>query len=150
MKISDAGLDLIKQHEGCVLEAYQDSVEVWTIGVGHTLGVKMGDKITQQEADDFLRADCYVAETCVNTAVRVPLTQNEFDALVSLVFNIGCRAFRDSTLLKLLNQSDYDGAEQQFLRWDKAGGQTLSGLTKRRKAESELFASAGNNMGGTG
>lgn len=86
-----------------------------------------------------LLQDVADAEKCVGKNVRVPLTQNEFDALVSLTFNIGCRAFSGSTLLKLLNSSDYDGAAQQILRWDKQAGKPLAGLTRRRKAEKEMF-----------
>jgi len=83
--------------------------------------------------------DVMVCEKCVGKFVRVPLTQNEFDALVSLTYNIGCSAFAGSTLLKLLNSSDYDGAAVQILRWDKQAGKPLAGLTRRRRAEKEMF-----------
>lgn len=142
MKIGDAGLALIKEYEGCRLEAYQDSVGIWTIGYGHTSGVQAGDKCTQDEADAWLLEDVKHAETCVNGAVTVPLTQNEFDALVSFVFNLGCKQFRSSTLLRKLLDSDYDGAAAELKRWNKAGGQVLAGLTKRRAAEEKLFETA--------
>jgi lysozyme len=139
MNISDKGLDLIKSFEGCRLKAYLDSVGVATIGYGHTKGVQMGDVCTQAEADDYLKEDCADAEKCVNSAVSVPLTQHEFDALVSFVFNLGCGNFRKSTLLRKLLDSDYDGAAIEFRKWDKAGGQVLAGLTRRRDAEARLF-----------
>ena len=140
--INEAGLELIKEFEGCKLAAYLDSVGVPTIGVGHTKGVKMGDTCTQEEADAFLREDLEHAEKCVNRAVTVPLTDNEFAALVSLVFNIGCGNFQKSTLLRKINDSDFNGAEQEFRRWDKAGDQVLAGLTRRRLAEARLFDTA--------
>ena len=139
MKIGDAGLALIKEFEGCRLQAYQDSVGVWTIGYGSTTDVAPGQIITQAEAEGRLMEDLKHAETCVNGAVTVPLVQNEFDALVAFVFNLGCGAFRKSTLLRKLLDSDFDGAALEFRRWDKAGGQVLAGLTRRRAAEERLF-----------
>jgi len=139
VKISDKGLALIKEFEGVRLAAYLDSVGVPTIGYGHTKGVQMGDRCSMEEAAAWLAEDCEEAEDCVNGAVNVPLTQHEFDALISFVFNLGCGNFRKSTLLKKLLDSDYDGAAQEFQRWDKAGGQVLAGLTKRRLAEARLF-----------
>ena len=142
MNIGDRGLALIKSFEGLRLEAYLDSVGVPTIGYGHTKDVQMGDTCTEEQADEWLREDCADAEECVNSAVSVPLTQNEFDALVSFVFNLGCGALRRSTLLRLLLDSDYDGAAAQFHRFNKAGGQPLAGLTRRRAAEAKLFETA--------
>ena len=142
MNIGPAGLELIKEFEGCKLTAYLDSVGVPTIGYGHTKGVKIGLRCTQEEADAWLLEDLKDAETCVNGAVTVPLTQNEFDALVSFVFNFGCTKFRCSTLLRKLLDSDYDGAALEFRRWDRAGGQVLAGLTRRRAAEERLFETA--------
>lgn len=143
MKIGDKGLELIKSFEGCKLEAYMPTAEdVPTIGYGHTRGVAMGDTCTQDEADEWLRGDLSWVEDCINNSIRVPLTQNEFDALCSLVFNIGCGAFKASTLARMLNDSDYDGAAEQFKRWDKQAGKQLAGLTRRRAAEHELFESA--------
>lgn len=143
MNISERGLDLIKAYEGLSLDAYQDSVGIWTIGYGHTgsLVVK-GLTITQAEADGLLKHDVIVAENCIRTLVAVPLTQPEFDALCSFAFNLGGAALRNSTLLRKLNASDYDGAAAEFKRWDHAGGKQLAGLTKRRAAEAELFEAA--------
>ena len=139
MNISDEGLDLIREHEGCRLEAYKDSVGIWTCGYGHTYGVKEGDTCTQAQADAWLREDVRQAEVCVSGAVTVPLTQGEFDALVSFTYNLGCRALKNSTLLKLLNDSDYDGAAAEFKKWNHAGGAVLAGLTARREAERARF-----------
>lgn len=141
MSISEAGLALIKEYEGCKLEAYLCPAGIWTVGVGHTgPDVFRGRKITDAEADALLRKDVAHAERCVNMSVNVALLQHEFDALVSLVFNIGCAAFRGSTLLRKLNDGD-DAAPEEFRRWNKAGGKELAGLTRRRQAEYELFES---------
>ena len=140
MNIGPQGLALIKSFEGCKLAAYLDSVGVPTIGYGHTSGVFMGDSCTQAQADAWLAEDLKEAERCVNDAVTVPLTQHEFDALVSFTFNLGCGNLRKSTLLQKLNNSDYKGCGVEFRRWDKAGGQALAGLTRRRLAEEQLFA----------
>lgn len=142
MKVSGAGIELIKRFEGVRLVAYLDSVGVPTIGYGHTKDVALGDTCSPEQAEEWLIEDCADAEKCINGAVTVPLTQHEFDALVSFVFNLGCGNFRKSTLLRRLNESDYDAAAQEFLRWDKAGGQVLAGLTKRRMAEARLFETA--------
>jgi lysozyme len=143
MKISQAGLDLIKRFEGCELEAYQDAVGIWTIGYGHTgSDIHKGLKITQAQADAILAKDVERFASGVAANVRVALTQSEFDALVSFAFNVGLTAFRTSTLLKLLNDnSDRSVVATQFLRWNKAGDKVLEGLTKRRNAEKELFLS---------
>jgi len=140
--INQAGLDLIKEFEGVRLRAYLDSVGVPTIGYGHTRGVKMGDTCTPEQADEWLREDIADAEDCVNFEVSVPLTQHEFDALCSFVFNLGCGNFRKSTLLRKLLDGDHDGACLEFRRWDRAGGQVLEGLTRRRYAEARLFETA--------
>lgn len=140
MKCGDAGLELIKSHEGCRFEAYQDSVGVWTIGYGHTLGVFDGQVIDQDEADRLLEADLVSAEKCIMNSVTGAITQNQFDALCSWVFNLGCGALRNSGLLRKLNAGDDEGAAQEILKWDHAGGRTLAGLTARREAESELFS----------
>lgn len=139
MQISQAGIDAIKAYEGVRLTAYFDSVGVPTIGVGHTLGVKMSDRITMEQCDEFLRADLEDAEHAVNNAVKVPLTQGQHDALVSFVFNLGAGAFKGSTLLKKLNAKQYDEAADQFLRWNQAGGRVLPGLVKRRTSERMMF-----------
>lgn len=142
MNISQAGLDLIRKFEGCRLTAYDDSVAVHTIGYGHTFGVYKGDTCTQEQAEQWLKEDAHHAENCVNHSVSVDLTQNEYDALVSFVFNLGCGALSGSTLLRKLNAGDFDGASDQFKRWDHADGKVLAGLTVRREAEADLFRSA--------
>lgn len=140
LKTSDSGVDLIKSFEKLRLKAYKPTPEdVWTCGWGSTKGVTESTVWTEEEADEHLRKDLLVAERCVNASVFVDLTQLEFDALVSLVFNIGCGAFRGSTLLRLLNDSRHDDAAQQFGRWNKQAGKELAGLTRRREAEKELF-----------
>lgn len=139
MTISDAGLALIKAAEGLRLSAYLCPARVWTIGYGTTKGVKPGDTITEAQAEDMLRADVAKFERAVTDAVRVPITQGQFDALVSLAYNIGAAALRKSTLLRLLNESKYSLAAAQFDRWNRAGGRVLAGLTKRRAAERALF-----------
>ena len=142
MNVSEVGLDLIRSFEGLRLEAYDDSVAVHTIGYGHTLGVCKGDTCTKEQADKWLKEDAHHAENCVNHSVSVDLTQNEFDALVSFVFNLGCGALAGATLLRKLNAGDYDGAGLEFKQWNKAGGNVLAGLTRRREAEAELFGRA--------
>lgn len=137
--ISNNGINLIKKFEGLELKAYKDSVGILTIGYGHTHGVKAGDAITGQQADAFLREDVQVAELAVNTNVKVKLTQGQFDALMSFVFNLGSGNFVKSTLLKKLNAGDYAGAADEFGRWINAGGKPLTGLIKRRAAEREMF-----------
>ncbi len=143
MKLSQAGLDLIKRFEGCKLKAYQDAVGIWTIGYGHTgPNVHDGLTVTQKQADDILAQDVGRFASGVATNVRVSLTQSEFDALVSFAFNVGLGAFKTSTLLRLLNDNaDRNVVASQFLRWNKAGDKVLEGLTKRRNAEKALFLS---------
>ena len=143
MKLGDAGKRLIQGYETCRLKAYLPTPDdVWTIGWGHTHGVKEGDTCTQEEADAWFSEDVAWAEECVNRAVTAQLVQNEFDALVSLCFNIGCHAFSGSTLVKLLNDSDFDAAAKEFRRWNKQGGKELAGLTDRRMKEAKLFEEA--------
>jgi lysozyme len=141
MNISEQGLELIRAHEGCRLESYQDSVGIWTIGYGHTRGVQRGTACTQEQADAWLAEDVKEAENCIeaNVLVLVPLTQGEFDALASFIFNLGCRAFKNSTMLRKLLASDFDGARAEFAKWNHAGGVVLAGLTARRQAEAERF-----------
>lgn len=140
MKLGAAGTALIQSYEKCRLEAYMPTPDdVPTIGWGHTRGVAMGDTCTQEQADAWFLEDIAWVEECVNRAVTMPLTQPEFDSLCSLCFNIGCRAFSGSTLVRLLNNGDYDGAAEQFSHWNKQHGKELAGLTKRRAAEAELF-----------
>ena len=141
MKISEAGLSLIKSFEGCVLTAYLDAVGIWTVGYGHTgPSVHRGLTITQKLAEDILAQDVRRFELGVLNNVKVNLNQNEFYALVSFSFNVGVNALKNSTLLRLLN----DGADRsivaaEFLRWNKGGDKVLEGLTRRRQAEKALF-----------
>jgi len=140
---SGNGLSLTESFEGLVLTAYQDQVGVWTVGYGHTgSDVTPGLTITQEQAQDLLAQDVSGAVACVNNAVTVSLTQNQFDALVDFVFNLGCGAFTGSTLLRNLNAGDFAGAAAQFNRWDRAGGQVVAGLLRRRQAETALFTAA--------
>ncbi|MDD2900835.1 MAG: glycoside hydrolase family protein [Syntrophales bacterium] len=140
MRTSRRGLEFIKNEEGCVLHVYRDPAGYPTIGVGHL--IKPGeafDTITEEEALQLLARDLAVAENAVNQMVRVPLTQNQFEALVSFVFNVGSGNFQKSTLLKLLNQGRYDAVPGELAKWRKAGGQVLPGLVARRRREAELW-----------
>jgi lysozyme len=139
VKTSPAGYELIKRFEGVRLVAYDDGVGVWTVGVGHTKGVKRGDTITMAQVDQFLAEDLAEAEAAVNRCVKVPLEQCQFDALASWTFNLGGRALAGSTMLKRLNEGDKDSAADEMLRWNRAGGRVLPGLTKRRISERMLF-----------
>lgn len=151
MEISDDGMGLIKQFEGFRSAPYRDSAGVATIGYGTTRypsgkRVAMSDpRISEDYAAQLMRHDLSRFEQAVNDAVMVPLTQNQFDALVSFTYNVGSGALRKSTLLKKLNAGDYAGASDQFPRWNKAtvNGKkvALKGLTRRRKQERELFIS---------
>ena len=139
MKTSDVGIELIKKYEGCVLKAYKCPSGVWTIGYGHTNGVKSGMKITKAQALNYLKQDLNVFEKDVTNYVKVTLNQNQFDALVSFSFNCGAGALKTSTLLKKLNSSDYNGTANEFLKWNKSNGKVLNGLVRRRQEEKELF-----------
>ncbi|ALL39105.1 MULTISPECIES: lysozyme [Serratia] len=146
MKISDDGMALIKRFEGLRLQAYQDSVGVWTIGYGWTQPVA-GRKVGAGMAIDAATAErllvCGVAqfEQGVERLVAVTITQGQFDALVSFAYNLGLRALEKSTLLRRLNAGDRQGAADQFGRWVNAGGVRLDGLVARRAAERALFLS---------
>jgi GH24 family phage-related lysozyme (muramidase) len=143
VKLSSKGLQLIKEFEGLRLTSYFCAANVLTIGYGSTGShVKPGMTITESEAEKLLQKDLVRFEDSVNTLVKVPLTQGQYDALVSFVFNCGTNAFAKSTLLRLLNSGDYKGAAEQFKRWTNKG---LAGLVRRRKAEETLFLS-GNPM----
>ena len=141
MKTSKNGINLIKNFEGCRLEAYKCTAGVWTIGYGHTAGVKQGQKITKFQADALLIIDLEKFEKAVTKLVKKPITQNEFDALVSFSFNVGIGNFEKSTLLRLINMGQFELASKQFERWIYAGGKPLNGLKKRRLAEKTLFLS---------
>lgn len=139
MKISKEGIALIKKFEGCKLESYLCAANVPTIGYGSTKDVKMGMTISQEQAEELLLEDLEVYEDAVIKAVEVPLHQHQFDALVSWTFNLGGANLNASTMLKVLNKGAYEDVPYQMKRWNKAGGQVLEGLTRRRLAESLLF-----------
>lgn len=142
MKISQKGMKLIQDFEGLALKAYKDSVGVLTVGWGSTGShVTAGMTITKEQAEQLLKKDLERFEKGVSDLVKVPLNQNQFDALVSFSFNLGLGNLKSSTLLKKLNASDYIGASKEFERWNRAGGKVLNGLTRRRIAERDLFLS---------
>jgi lysozyme len=139
---SDAGLALTKKFEGLNLNSYQDQVGVWTIGYGHTgPTIHGGLTITQDQADQLLQSDVASSVACVNRAVTSAINQNQFDALVDFVFNLGCGALLSSTLLRDINAGNFAAAAQQFLLWDHARGVVIQGLLRRRQSESDLFQS---------
>jgi lysozyme len=143
VKLSQVGLDAIKRHEGLRLHAYLDSAGVPTIGWGHTQGVSLGQHISVETAEVYLRADLSWAESCVNNAITAPMTQGQYDAMVSLCFNIGEGAFKQSTLIREFNAGNVSEAADEFLRWDKAtvnGAKVvLPGLSTRRASERAMF-----------
>ncbi|MGE7136042.1 lysozyme [Luteibacter sp. NPDC031894] len=142
MKPSNAALILAKASEGLRLVAYPDPATggaPWTIGYGSTTGVKEGDVITLDQAEARLDRDLLNAAAVVNQKVRVPLSQNQFDALVDFVFNLGAKNFSGSTLLRKLNAGDYEGAASEFPRWTHASGRTMPGLVIRRAKERAMF-----------
>lgn len=145
MKTSSKGKDLIKKYEGLRLSVYKCPANVLTIGYGHTKTAKPGMSINKEMAELLLNMDLIDFEKAVKALVKVPLTQNQFDSLISLSFNVGVGNFSKSTLLKKLNAGDYAGAAPEFLKWNKArttgGMKELPGLTKRRKEEQALFLS---------
>ena len=140
MKTSAEGIALIKKFEGLELDSYQCSANVWTLGYGHTQGVAEGDSCSEDEAEIILVNDLKEFETYVNALVDVELDQNQFDALVAWTFNLGPTNLRTSTLLKKLNAGDYNDVPSEIKRWNRAGGQVLDGLIRRREAEALLFA----------
>lgn len=146
MHVSPSGVDLICNFEGLRLKAYDDGVGVWTIGFGTTkypngIRVKKGDTCTLDQAKAYMQNDLKSFEQTVNNTVKVPLNKNQFDALVSLAYNIGTNAFSKSTLVKKLNANDIRGAADQFDVWVNAGGKRMQGLVNRRAREKALFIS---------
>lgn len=139
MKISQKGIDLIKLYEGCKLFAYRDSVGVVTIGYGHTKDVKMGQAITQKQAEDFLREDIVSVEKFLNL-LGINFTQNQFDALCSWTFNLGIGNLKSSTMCKkMMTGASDEEVTDQLIKWHNAGGKPLLGLMKRRAAEANMF-----------
>jgi len=147
MKIGNKGIELIKQFEGCKLKAYKDAVGIWTIGWGNTqyengVSVKSGDVVTQQRADELFMLIVSKFDSSVNNLIKVSVRQNQFDALVSFAYNCGIGNLHKSTLLRKVNKDPNDPTiEQEFARWNKAGGRVLNGLTRRRSAEAKLYFS---------
>ena len=141
LRTGAAGLTLIKSFEGLSLEKYRDAVGKWTIGYGHLIlpNENFPQALSKVEAEDLLRADLGMTERGIHKYVTVDLNQNQFDALVAFAFNVGLGNLQNSTLLRLLNQGQYQEAADQLPRWNKAGGKVLAGLTRRREAERALF-----------
>ena len=139
MKTSEEGLALIKKFEGLELSAYQCSAGVWTIGYGHTKDVNKDDVWSESHAEYMLEIELEEYEGYINKHVEVALSQHQFDALVSWVYNLGPANLKSSTMLKVLNSGDYEGVPAQIKRWNKAGGKVLQGLIRRREAEALLF-----------
>ena len=143
MKTQD--ISLIKKFEGLVLKAYKDPVGIWTIGYGtirypNGEKVKQGDSITKQQAEDYLRSDVVKFEKEITKLVKKSLTQNQFDALVSFTYNLGSTNLSKSTLLEKINKDPDDPSIRlEFIKWNKAGGKELLGLTRRRIEESDLY-----------
>ena len=140
MKTSAEGIALIKKFEGLELDSYQCSANVWTLGYGHTQGLAEGASCSEEEAEIILVNALKEFETYVNALVDVELDQNQFDALVAWTFNLGPTNLRTSTLLKKLNAGEYNDVPSEIKRWNRAGGQVLDGLIRRREAEALLFA----------
>lgn len=139
MKLSEQGKLFIQAQEALRLEAYADAIGIPTIGWGHTIGVKLGDVCTLEQAQRYFDEDIAPVEECVEKLVTVEITQEQFDALCSFTFNLGCTSLRNSTLLRKLNADDKEGAAAEFSRWNHAGGKELAGLTKRRDQEKQMF-----------
>lgn len=143
MKINKAGIELIKRFEGCILKAYKCPANVWTIGYGHTSDVKEGDKITMQQAESLLLIDLASRERFIDS-LNLGFNENQFSALVSLVYNIGQGNFNKSPLFAQLkkDKNDLKNIELGFNRHVYGGGKKLPGLIKRRKAEFELYSTS--------
>jgi len=139
LKTSQEGISLIKLFEGCELTAYRCSADVPTIGYGHTANVSDGDTCTQEEAETMLAEDLVEFEDYVKNYVESELQQNEFDALVAWTYNLGPANLKESTMLKELNSGNFEEVPRQMKRWNRAGGEVLDGLIRRREAESRLF-----------
>jgi lysozyme len=143
MQPTPRALALTKAFEGLRLTAYQDGHGIWTIGYGHTGDdVREGLAISELEADALLIADMRTAVRCVNEAVTAPVMQGQFDALVDFAYNVGCTAFRHSSLLSCVNQSEFTAAAEKFLQWTRVAGKVCDGLQRRREAERTLFLGA--------
>ena len=140
--LGTAGANLIKSFESLRLIAYQDQRGIWTIGWGHTAGVAEGTTCTEAQAESWFLEDTQFAVNGVNVSIDAPITQNQFDALVSFTYNVGVGAEAHSTMAKLINERDFSGAAAQFLVWDHVDGVANAGLLRRREAEQALFLAA--------
>lgn len=146
MKVNKAGIDMMHHFEGCKLEAYQCSAKVWTIGWGNTYyqdkrSVKQGDKITQEQADELFEMIMNEFSIMVRKVLKKEISENRFSAIVCFAYNVGMGNLKTSTLLKKVNiNPDDETIPSEFLRWNKAGGKVLNGLTRRRQAEADLYA----------
>ena len=140
MKCNDKGLAIIRKWESLRLKAYKCSAGVNTIGWGHTKGVKNNDVCTIEQANEYLKNDVEEVETQINN-INLQLTDNEYSALVSFIFNIGIGNFNKSTMLRLLKQNKKIEASNEFQKWNKCKGAILNGLTNRRRDERNLFLS---------
>lgn len=141
MDINEAGINLIKSFESCSLVCYKDAVGLNTIGWGHRTSLPVGATIDQAYADKLLRDDLNTFIGGVKSMVEIALNDNQFSALVSFSYNVGLENLKNSTLLKLVNQGDFEDAANEFQKWDHAGGKVLEGLLRRRLAEKLLFLS---------
>lgn len=142
MRASQNAVDLIKQFESCRLQAYEDVGGVWTVGWGTTgPGIHEGTTVSQGVADAMLKSDVAQVSDALSRMIGISCNQNQFDSCVSLAYNIGITAFKNSTLLKLLLKGEKEAAGQEFLRWDKVKGQPNAGLASRRAKELALFLS---------
>lgn len=143
MSTSEAGINLIKSFEGCSLKPYLCPAGLPTIGWGHLIKPKEAAKfaagITQEQADTLLLLDLAITEQAVDRLINVPLNGNQFDSLVSFIFNLGAQRLQAGTLRQKLNRGDYEGAAAEFSKWIWGGGKKLPGLIRRREAERALF-----------
>lgn len=139
MNINKDGINLIKEFEGLRLTPYLCPAKVWTIGYGHTRTVSAGRRITEAQADQLLQDDLQIFERAVDRLVTVHLSENQFSALVCFAFNVGVGNLEKSTLLKLLNRGWYEQVPAQLMRWNRANGEVMGGLSRRRSAECVLW-----------
>jgi len=136
---SGTGMALTENAEGVRLTSYQDSGGIWTLGFGHTAGITEGMNCTMEQAYEWLQEDTQSSADAVNRLVNIQLDQNEFDALVDFVYNLGVGSFSSSTMLKLINQGNLHDAALEFQKWDHCGGKVVQGLLNRRIAEQKEF-----------
>ena len=137
--MTDKGLDFIKRMEGCQLIAYQDEGGTWTIGYGHTRGVKEGDEISPYVANSLFQTDILGFEIQLDRLVRVDLEPNQYNALLSFIYNLGATNLRDSTLLQYVNERKFELVPDEFRKWNKINGEVSLGLTRRRELEAIMF-----------